>query len=149
MSTSNRVGMAEKSGVDESHGANSRSPSGQCINFWPSAAKVDAKAEGLPEALESGWAQIKILLGTDDIYRGAVITVSSAWGEGHSGCDLWGWIYGAAVHHSDVRKDGEGYYFIYSLQHPVGESRWIAAQFRYQLRSGAHGVANATFAFPG
>jgi|GEM_PF-2213416 len=110
--------------------------------------RVDVKSERLTEVLPTGWASVKLYFGTSEIYRDAVISESSAWGPGNNGRDLWGWKGGVSVHHSDVRRDAAGYYFIYSLQHPVGQSPVVAAQFRYVLRSGAHGVANATFPFP-
>ena len=151
MSASNERNEAmAKSGPVESSTGSSVTPKGLGIVFQVAAEKTNAKAEMVPEAMESGWAHQKLVFGNNDIFRGAVVTVSSAWGEGRSGSDLWGWTGGAADHCSEVRQDPDGsYFFIYSIRHPAGESAWISAQFRFQLRSGAHGVGNATFPFPG
>ena len=79
-------------------------------------------------------------------WQGATINESSAWGGGSEGKDLWGWIGGSEVVHSEVAKDKAGYYFVYSLK-PGGASTWISANFRYTLSDGSHGVGQAIFPY--
>jgi hypothetical protein len=139
------VGLAglgpERAAAEERGGAKAESPAG----LFQSEGKVDPEKADLPAVLRSGWDSFTIRLGKGDEWEGAEITVSSAWGEGNDGKDLWGWIGGAPVAHSKVLKDDRGYYFIYSLRSGIGTSQSIAAAFRYVLRGQTHGVGCVSF----
>ncbi|MDB5345158.1 MAG: hypothetical protein JWP89_3535 [Schlesneria sp.] len=89
-----------------------------------------------------GFQSFKLRLGSGD-WEGAKVMESSAWGGGK---DLWGWNGGADVAHSEVAKDQTGYFFIYSLK-ADGASKWIAANFRYELADGSKGVGQALFPY--
>lgn len=93
-----------------------------------------------------GWDSYKLFFPSYQDWEDTQITVSSAWGEGNNGRDLWGWTGGAAVSHGEVKKEGDRYYFIYSLQSDVGQSREIVATFRV-VRRGGHYVFSASFPY--
>lgn len=122
---------------------------------WGQEAKPDKKYASRFEfvkvlsAGEAGYREgrqsFKLRLGAGD-WEGTEITESSAWGNGSDGKDLWGWGGGADVSCSEVSKDQAGYYFIYSLQ-AAGDSKWIAALFRYTMADGSKGVGQAIFPY--
>ena len=121
--------------------------SGALPGIFQCEGRVDSHATRLAPAVFTGFACFKMRLSAHDLWNGAAITESSAWGEGKNGTDLWGWTGGAAVRHGHVLRDEFGYFFIYGLEQNVGVSRTITVNFRYVLRDGSHGVASAYFSY--
>src|SRR5262249_27322286 len=80
-------------------------------------------------------------------WTGAAIQVTSAWGDGQ-GTASWGWIDGAPAEWSRILRDRRGDYLILYL-HAAGSSHRVIAAFRYLLKDGTFGVAEASFPFHG
>lgn len=105
--------------------------------------KVGPKDEGYVPEFES----YKLRFGPGD-WAGTKIVLSSNWGEGTDGADLWGWKGGSEAKSSEVRRDPKGYYFIHSLRKD-GHSRWIASLFRISTKNGRAGIAQALYSYSG
>ncbi len=76
-------------------------------------------------------------------WRGTVIGRSLAWGDGNRGKDHWGVGSGEVTFSSEVHQDGDGAYFVFSLNGTDWESDRVAAVFRLTLPDGRPGVATA------
>lgn len=97
-----------------------------------------------PAWATTGWQSYRINFPVGEDWSDTTVTVSSCWGGGNAGRDLWGWLGGAGVAHGEVKSDGTRYYFEYSLQSGVGSSPDVAAVFRL-VRRGAHYVGSVSF----
>ncbi len=107
------------------------------------AGKIGPKDEGFKPGFES----YKLRFGPGD-WAGARIIITSAWGDKNPDTDLWNWPSGLDVRCTDTLSDKDGSYIIYSLA-TANASDWIVADFRYTLRDGRHGVANALIPYQG
>ena len=76
-------------------------------------------------------------------WRGTVIGKSIAWGDGNQNQDFWGVGSGEATFSSAVYEDGQGAYFVFSLNCTDWESNRIAVLFRLTFPDGSFGVATA------
>ncbi|WP_406700114.1 hypothetical protein V5E97_14870 [Singulisphaera sp. Ch08] len=105
--------------------------------------KIGPQEEGFIPGFES----YKLRFGPGD-WAGARIIVSSAWGDENPSTDLWDWTGGLNVRCTDVKSDKDGFYIIYSLA-TANAAKWVVVNFRYTLRDGRHGVANALIPYQG
>jgi Leucine-rich repeat (LRR) protein len=105
--------------------------------------KIGPKEEGFIPGFES----YKLRFGPGD-WAGARIIITSAWGDKNPSTDLWNWPDGLDVRATDVKSDKDGFYFVYSLA-TANAANWIVANFRYTLRDGRSGVADAVIPYGG
>jgi hypothetical protein len=94
-----------------------------------------------------GFESYKLRFGPGD-WAGTRIIITSAWGDKNPETDLWNWPNGRDARATDALSDKDGYYFIYSLA-TANAANWVVANFRYTLRDGRHGVANALIPYQG
>lgn len=113
---------------------------------FTSDRSVDPSAYSLAPALFNGMYHYAINLNSDDSWKGSIVTVVSAWGDGTNGRDLWGWEGGASVVASPIVKIDGVYRFALSLE-ILGKSEFVSAVFRLKLASGAPRVGCLTFRY--
>lgn len=94
-----------------------------------------------------GFETYRLRFGPGD-WAGARIIITTAWGDKNPQTDLWNWPDGLNVRATDAKSDEKGSYFLYSLA-TANEASWVVANFRYTLRDGRHGVANAVIPYGG
>jgi Leucine-rich repeat (LRR) protein len=107
------------------------------------AGKVGPKDEGFVPGFES----YKLRFGPGE-WAGAKINITSAWGDKNPDTDLWDWSGGLNVRYTETLSDKDGYYIIYSLA-SAKATNWVVVNFRFTLRDGRHGIANALIPYQG
>jgi hypothetical protein len=78
-------------------------------------------------------------------WQGTKLGRSIAWGDGNDGHDFWGEGSGEKTSCSEVDRDAEGFFFIFSLHGTDWDSTGISALIRLTLPNGRHAVAAAVF----